>query len=197
MKNSDSSRVRKYRKSSAPRLRWSPELHDRFVEAVENLGGRYQATPKRIMQMMAVKGLKISHVKSHLQMHRSMKESMGSNNFIAIKNYQLKESEFITLFSSQRQLSEAPNCGIQGRRRKPQIDENLIYHQHLQGIKDSIESKNERESEEEEEDEDVESGFAWTNIKMIEVAQPNQLSTSTSSQSCPLNLELTMSMPSH
>ena len=67
----------------------------------------------------------------------------------------------------------------------------------VQGIKDSIESKNERESEEEEEDEDVESGFAWTNIKMIEVAQPNQLSTSTSSQSCPLNLELTMSMPSH
>ncbi|KAG6383992.1 hypothetical protein SASPL_156211 [Salvia splendens] len=105
MKNSDSSRVRKYRKSLAPRLRWSPELHDRFVEAVENLGGRYrktklfiftflriyfrsnnrfeifinfflvdifefaEATPKRIMQMMAVKGLKISHVKSHLQVY--------------------------------------------------------------------------------------------------------------------------------
>ncbi|KAG6385199.1 hypothetical protein SASPL_154027 [Salvia splendens] len=201
MKNSDSSRVRKYRKSSAPRLRWSPELHDRFVEAVENLGGKYQATPKRIMQMMAVKGLKISHVKSHLQMHRSMKESMGSNNFIAIKNYQLKESEYITLFSSQRQFSEAPNCRIQGRRRKPQIDENLIYHQHLQGIKESIESMNEIESEDEEDDE---SGFGWTNIKMMEVgeveevAQPNQLSTSTSSQSnSPLNLELTISMPSH
>jgi len=26
-----------------------------------------EATPKRIQQMMAVKGLKISHVKSHLQ----------------------------------------------------------------------------------------------------------------------------------
>ncbi|XP_042038169.1 putative Myb family transcription factor At1g14600 [Salvia splendens] len=206
MKNSDSSRVRKYRKSLAPRLRWSPELHDRFVEAVENLGGRYQATPKRIMQMMAVKGLKISHVKSHLQMHRSMKESMGSNNFIAIKSYQLKESEFITLFSSQRQFSESPNCRIQGRRRKPQINENLIYHQHLlQGIKESIERMNERESEEEEEDDEDEdeSGIGWTNIKMMEVGEveevshPNQLTTSTLSQSSPLNLELTISMPSH
>ncbi|KAL1567572.1 myb family transcription factor MPH1-like [Salvia divinorum] len=197
MKNSDSSRVRKYRKSSAPRLRWSPELHDRFVEAVENLGGKYQATPKRIMQMMAVKGLKISHVKSHLQMHRSMKGSVDSNNFIAIKNYQLRGSEFITLFSPQRQFSEAPNCRIQGRRRNPEIDENLFYHQQLQGRKESIEMMNERESEEEEEDDD-ESGFGWRNIKMVEVgeveevAQPNQLSSSIS----PLNLELTMSMPS-
>ncbi|VFQ60546.1 unnamed protein product [Cuscuta campestris] len=66
--------VRPYKKSAVPRLQWTPELHDHFVDAVEHLGGRYKATPKRIVQVMGVKGLKISHVKSHLQMYRNMKE---------------------------------------------------------------------------------------------------------------------------
>ncbi|XP_060211499.1 putative Myb family transcription factor At1g14600 [Lycium barbarum] len=66
--------VRKYKKSSSPRLRWTPQLHDLFIQCVEHLGGRNKATPKRIVQMMGIKGLKISHVKSHLQMHRNMKE---------------------------------------------------------------------------------------------------------------------------
>nr|GMC76997.1 putative Myb family transcription factor [Ipomoea batatas] len=66
--------VRQYKKSALPRLQWTPELHEHFVDTVESLGGRYKATPKRIVQMMGVKGLKISHVKSHLQ------ESQGSLN---------------------------------------------------------------------------------------------------------------------
>ncbi|KAJ8527881.1 hypothetical protein K7X08_015332 [Anisodus acutangulus] len=66
--------VRKYKKSSAPRLRWTPQLHELFIQTVEHLGGRNKATPKRILQMMAIKGLKISHVKSHLQMYRNTKE---------------------------------------------------------------------------------------------------------------------------
>ncbi|OIT36398.1 PREDICTED: probable transcription factor KAN4 [Nicotiana attenuata] len=82
MKNSCSqkiSRVRQYKKSSVPRLRWTPELHQLFIEAVEHLGGSDKATPKRIQQMMAVKGLKISHVKSHLQMYRNLKERASIN----------------------------------------------------------------------------------------------------------------------
>ncbi|CDP17437.1 unnamed protein product [Coffea canephora] len=59
--------IRKYKKSSFPRLRWTPELHEHFVEAVEHLGGKQKATPKRIIQMMGVRGLQMSHVKSHLQ----------------------------------------------------------------------------------------------------------------------------------
>ncbi|TKY46737.1 putative Myb family transcription factor [Spatholobus suberectus] len=73
MKNSKKTGVRKYHKSENPRLRWTPELHEYFVEVVEGLGGKNRATPKNILQMMHVKGLRISHIKSHLQMYRNMK----------------------------------------------------------------------------------------------------------------------------
>ncbi|KAL2322451.1 hypothetical protein Fmac_026830 [Flemingia macrophylla] len=73
MKNSKKTGVRKYVKSENPRLRWTPELHEYFIEVVEGLGGKNKATPKSILQMMHVKGLRISHIKSHLQMYRNLK----------------------------------------------------------------------------------------------------------------------------
>ncbi|KAK8995986.1 hypothetical protein V6N11_076237 [Hibiscus sabdariffa] len=66
--------ARQYNKSEVPRLRWTPELHHHFVQAVDHLGGKYRATPKRILHRMScVKGLSISHIKSHLQ-HTSIDE---------------------------------------------------------------------------------------------------------------------------
>ncbi|KAI3944781.1 hypothetical protein MKW92_046844 [Papaver armeniacum] len=72
--------VRQYVRSKVPRLRWTPDLHHCFVQAIERLGGQDRATPKLVMQLMDVRGLTISHVKSHLQMYRSMRINDQSIN---------------------------------------------------------------------------------------------------------------------
>ncbi|XP_031393019.1 protein PHR1-LIKE 3-like isoform X2 [Punica granatum] len=58
-----------------PRLRWTADLHERFVDAVTQLGGASKATPKAIMRTMNVKGLTLFHLKSHLQKYRLGKQS--------------------------------------------------------------------------------------------------------------------------
>ncbi|XXG71963.1 hypothetical protein AAC387_Pa07g1173 [Persea americana] len=76
--------VRRYIRSNAPRLRWSPDLHHSFVNAIERLGGQDNATPKLVLQLMNVRGLTIPHVKSHLQMYRSMKNDIKGQQGLPI-----------------------------------------------------------------------------------------------------------------
>jgi len=48
------------------RLVWTPELHERFMNAVNHLGVKH-AVPKTILQLMNVEGLTRENVASHLQ----------------------------------------------------------------------------------------------------------------------------------
>ncbi|KAG2705486.1 hypothetical protein I3843_05G049000 [Carya illinoinensis] len=59
---------------------WSPELHRRFVNALQQLGGSQAATPKQIRELMQVDGLTNDEVKSHLQKYRLHTRRLPANN---------------------------------------------------------------------------------------------------------------------
>eukprot|EP00890_Picochlorum_soloecismus_P000831 jgi/Picsp_1/1749/NSC_05221-R1_cdpk substrate protein 1 csp1 len=60
-------------------LKWTQALHERFVKAVEVLGGPRKATPKQIQMVMNVQGLHVNHVKSHLQKYRQSLHEIGAS----------------------------------------------------------------------------------------------------------------------
>ncbi|XP_076942118.1 transcription factor HHO6-like [Bidens hawaiensis] len=59
---------------------WSTELHRRFVNALQQLGGSQAATPKQIREFMQVEGLTNDEVKSHLQKYRLHTRRLPSSN---------------------------------------------------------------------------------------------------------------------
>ncbi|KAL2559484.1 Homeodomain-like superfamily protein [Forsythia ovata] len=61
-----------------PRLKWTQELHERFVDAVYQLG---EATPKSLMRVMGVNGLTLYHLKSHLQKYRMGKNQQSQSYY--------------------------------------------------------------------------------------------------------------------
>ncbi|EHA8591586.1 Transcription factor HHO2 [Cocos nucifera] len=63
---------------------WSPELHRRFVHALQQLGGSHAATPKQIREMMKVDGLTNDEVKSHLQSNNLSKGTDETRNMIQL-----------------------------------------------------------------------------------------------------------------
>ncbi|XP_028772858.1 two-component response regulator-like APRR2 [Neltuma alba] len=68
--NSDSRQIKTKKK-----VDWTPQLHKKFVKAVEKLGVD-QAIPSRILELMNVEGLTRHNVASHLQKYRMQRRQI-------------------------------------------------------------------------------------------------------------------------
>ncbi|XP_077229285.1 protein PHR1-LIKE 3-like [Tasmannia lanceolata] len=117
-----------------PRLRWTVELHDRFVDAVTQLGGPEKATPKTIMRTMGVKGLTLYHLKSHLQKYRMGKQA-GKDFTDNSKDASCDAESQATgsSSSSSRMMAQDLNDGYQvteALRRQMEVQRKL--HEHLE-----------------------------------------------------------------
>ncbi|KAK4369551.1 hypothetical protein RND71_013343 [Anisodus tanguticus] len=115
-----------------PRLRWTVELHERFVDAVTQLGGPDKATPKTIMRVMGVKGLTLYHLKSHLQKFR-----LGKQPHKEFNDHSVKDSDRATSLELQR--NSASSSGLIGRNMNEmqmevqrRLHEQLEVQRHLQ-----------------------------------------------------------------
>ncbi|KAK8663247.1 hypothetical protein V6N13_025126 [Hibiscus sabdariffa] len=88
------------------RLKWTADLHEKFVGCVNLLGGAENATPSAILRLMKSNGLALHHVKSHLQKYRHAKwisDSRKENIEEGIKNDDLYE---IKMKSGGMQIKE-------------------------------------------------------------------------------------------
>lgn len=114
--------------SNKTRIRWTRDLHERFVESVNRLGGAEKATPKGILELMDHHGLTIFHVKSHLQKYRIAKYIPDSAEGKFERRTSCSDLPKLRLNSGMR-IKEALHLQLDVQRR---LDEQLEVQRKLQ-----------------------------------------------------------------
>ncbi|XP_028768650.1 transcription factor HHO3-like [Neltuma alba] len=100
---------------------WSQELHRRFVNVLQQLGGADSATPKQIRELMKVDGLTNDEVKSHLQkfrLHTRRSSPLIQNNgdsqaapFVLVGNFIVQPPEHAAAVATLKASEKMPTLG--------------------------------------------------------------------------------------
>lgn len=115
--------------SSKSRIRWTTELHEKFVECVNCLGGAEKATPKAILKLMNSEGLTIFHVKSHLQKYRVAKYMPDAKEGKSERKSNFNDETQLDMRNGGMQLKEALQLQLDVQRR---LHEQLEIQRNLQ-----------------------------------------------------------------
>ncbi|KAK3200765.1 hypothetical protein Dsin_024180 [Dipteronia sinensis] len=111
------------------RMRWTPELHEAFVDAVNQLGGSERATPKGVLKLMNVESLTIYHVKSHLQKYRTARHKPEPSEETSEKNISSTEEMKALDLKTTMSITEALRLQMEVQKR---LHEQLEIQRNLQ-----------------------------------------------------------------
>ncbi|CAL5342225.1 unnamed protein product [Camellia sinensis] len=118
-----------------PRLRWTPELHARFVDAVNQLGGPFEATPKNIMNVMDIDELTLYQLKSHLQKYRLRnsklhKEALIEHEKDRVECCHLSHDSYLKMASDRASVLFANHEGLNNPPPPPPPTTTINHHHH-------------------------------------------------------------------
>ncbi|CAH2069569.1 unnamed protein product [Thlaspi arvense] len=126
-----------------PRVVWSQELHQKFVNAVQQLG-LDKAVPKKILDFMNIDGLTRENVASHLQKYRlylkkideGQQQNMSSDAFGTRDSsyYHMAQLDGLRDYTSTRQL---PSSSLLSRSHLTKFHPSVYPSINLQGINSS------------------------------------------------------------